>query len=93
MNGGSVTDFVDRIYSCQDTVFVYHGIKYWFQGYTLSKDNVHMEVFQYEPPSEEYLWEYNGKSIDECQKAFLSAPMFDGKTFWEAEKDITWVDY
>lgn len=93
MIGGNVNEFVDRIYSCQDTVFVYHGIKYWFQGYTRRDDDVHMEVIADDPPSEEYLWEYDGKSIDECHKAFLEAPMFDGKTFWEVEQEITWVDY
>ncbi len=24
--------------------------------------------------------------------AFLNAPIFDGKTFYEVEKDIIWVD-
>ena len=26
------------------------------------------------------------------QKDFLSDRIFDGKTFWEIENDITWVD-
>lgn len=92
MNGGNAYDFVDRIYTCQDTVFIYQGIKYWFQGYTKDASTVHMEVIQYESPKEDYLWEYDGGTIEECQKAFLSAPLFDSKTFWEVEQMITWVD-
>ncbi|MCH3973388.1 MAG: hypothetical protein LKE53_11640 [Oscillospiraceae bacterium] len=92
MINGDVKEFVDRIYSCQDTIFVFQGIKYWFQGYTIPDKGVHMEVFQYQPPCEEYVWEYDGKTITECQNAFLKAPIFGGKTFWNAESEIEWVD-
>ena len=91
---GNANEFIDRIYTCQDTVFIFHSVKYWFQGYMLD-DSVHMEVFQVEPPVEDdnyYVWEYNGDSISEGQEAFQNAPIFDGKTFWEAEKDIKWID-
>lgn len=92
MIGGTPVEFVDRIYSCQDTLFIYKNIKYWFQGYMPNNGSVHMEVIQYQPSSERYMWSYDGKTIDECQRAFLHAPIFDGKTFWEAEQDIEWVD-
>lgn len=29
---------------------------------------------------------------DLIKKQFLEAPIFDGKTFWQVEKDIAWVD-
>lgn len=32
MINGNANEFIDRIYTCQDTVFIYQGIKYWFQG-------------------------------------------------------------
>ncbi|MCC8174260.1 MAG: hypothetical protein LIO65_07795 [Odoribacter sp.] len=51
-----------------------------------------MEIFQYHPSDEKWLWKYDGKSIEECQYAFLSAQIFDGKTFWDAEQEIVWVD-
>ena len=92
MIGGNPNDFLDRIYSCQDTVYVYKGIKYWFQGYMPADGVVHMEIFQYQPPCERNVQSYDGSSLDECQDAFIHAPIFDGKTFWEVEKDIEWVD-
>ena len=92
MINGKAEDFVDRIYSCQDTVFIYNGIKYWFQGYMPCANTVHMEVFQISPESDNYIWEYNGNSVSEGQDAFQNAPIFNGKTFWEAEKDIVWTD-
>lgn len=92
MIGGNSNEFVDRIYSCQDTIFVYKGIKYWFQGYMPDVNIVHMEVSQYQPPREEYVWTYDGATIEACLQAFLAAPIFGGKTFWDAERDIEWVD-
>lgn len=92
MINGNPGEFVDRIYSCQDTVYIFKGIKYWFQGYTLPEGSVHMEIFQYQPVSESCLWEYTGTTIEECHNAFLNAPLFDQKTFWEVEREIEWVD-
>jgi hypothetical protein len=91
MINGNPNRFIDMIYTCQDIVFVYDKIKYWFQGYMID-DKVHMEVFQYEPASERYVWEYNGPTCSEGQAAFQKAPFFNGKTFWQVEKDIEWVD-
>jgi len=33
-----------------------------------------------------------GHSHQESFEAFLKEPLFDGKTFWEVEKEIEWVD-
>ena len=92
MINGNPNDFVDRIYSCQDTIFIYNKIKYWFQGYMPTSTSVYMEVFQYKPSNDKCIWQYTGKSITECYQEFLKAPIFDGKTFWEAESEIEWVD-
>ena len=92
MINGNAGEFIDRIYSCQDTVFVYDGIKYWFQGYMTENDLVHMEIFQTEPAVDGYVWVYDGHSIREGQVAFQEAPIFNGKTFWAAEANIEWVD-
>ena len=66
MINGNPNEFIDRIYTCQDTVFVYRGVKYWFQGYMPDDSTVHMEVFQVDPEKDGYIWEYDGKTIEEC---------------------------
>jgi len=91
MINGNPNEFLDTIYSCQDIIYVFNGIKYWFQGYM--EDNIiHMEIFQYIPAKDDYIWEYNSDTIEKCFNAFLTAPIFDGKTFWEVENEIEWVD-
>ena len=92
MINGDAGDFIDRIYTCQDTVFIYDEKKYCFQGYMINPNTIHMEVFQVEPSKDEYIWEYNGNSICEGQVAFQEAPIFNGKSFWEVEKEIEWID-
>ncbi|MCD7775245.1 MAG: hypothetical protein LUH40_06675, partial [Clostridiales bacterium] len=72
-------------------VYIFHGIKYWFQGYT-TPNGFHMEIFQYQPPAEGYTWEFDASSADEGKKAFITAPIFEGKTFWEVEQEIEWTD-
>lgn len=93
MIDGNPHDFVDTVYTGQDIVYLYHGIKYWFQGYTLENGTCHMEIFQYQPPAEDEIWSHDDTSMEKCLEAFLQAPIFDGKTFWDAEQEITWVDY
>ena len=33
-----------------------------------------------------------GDSPDDVKPIFLSAKIFDGKSFWEVEKEIAWYD-
>ena len=94
MINGDPHEFVDHFWSGQDTVYLYRNVKYWAQGYSCrDKKKWRMEIFQYQPPSDGYIWEYESESVQECLDAFLEAPIFDGKTFWEAESEIEWVDY
>lgn len=92
MIGGNPNEFLESVYSGQDTVFIYKGIKYWCQGYVQDDGRSYMEVFQYQPANEENVWSYTGVTAKECFHAFLDAPIFDGKTFWDAEQEIEWVD-
>lgn len=91
MIDGDPHDFLDTVCSGQDIVYLYNGIKYWFQGYSKNGIN-HMEVWQEEPPADGYVWTYDDADLQKCFEAFVEAPIFDGKTFWEAEENIHWVD-
>lgn len=43
-------------------------------------------------PDRKYIERHIERSIREGQKSFETSPIFDGKTFWEVEKEIEWVD-
>ena len=92
MINGNPHDFMDRIYTGQDTTFVFEQKKYWFQGYTENGVS-HMEIFQYYPETnEDYLWACDSESMEKCMRAFESAKIFSGKSFWEVEREIEWID-
>ena len=41
----------------------------------------------------EDVYDFEGTSIPECIAAFENAPIWDGKTFWQAEQEMKWVDW
>lgn len=90
MIGGKPHDFLERIYSGQDTPYRFKTRKYWLQGFAVA-EGFRVEIFDCDPPHE-YLWEYTGKSPLECVEAFQTALIFDGKSFWDVETDIEWLD-
>lgn len=96
MIGGNPHLFIDRLYTCQDTIFTYNGAKYWFQGWMPGENNkkIHMEIFRIEPNSKkiDYVWKFDGDTLVDGVKSFEKAPVFNGKTFWSSEKDISWLD-
>ena len=50
-----------------------------------------MEIFRCSPPYDT-VWQYTGASPLECLQAFESQPFFNGKCFWDVEKNIEWLD-
>lgn len=95
MINGNPGDFLDHVYSGQDTIFAYNSIKYWCQGYADDSGGAwRIEIFQYQPPANDdsWFWECSAATVDLCYEAFLNAKIFNGKTFWEAESEIEWLD-
>lgn len=41
----------------------------------------------------EYVYEFEGETITDCIEAFENSPIWDGKTFYNAESEMTWVDW
>ena len=40
----------------------------------------------------ERIFEISGNDFDLIKRQFLQAPIYDGKSFWEVEKDLVWVE-
>lgn len=45
-----------------------------------------------EPEEWSVAYDIHAGNLDEVRRRFLQAPLFDGRTFWQAEHDIAWVD-
>ncbi len=92
MINGNIDEFVDKLWGGEEVIYTYHGKKYFSQGYTLENGDYHFELQMWEPTTK-LLWKINGYTKQESLNAFLKEPFFDGKTFWEAEKEMEWVDF
>lgn len=91
MINGDVKKFVDNLYYGTENVFVFGRFKYMIQGWWEDgKYTLFMQLW--EPAMSGYDWEHTASNPNECVEAFMSAPIFDGKTFWEVEREIEWVD-
>ena len=95
MINGNVNEFVDGLYYGDERWFMFRGIKYFIQGWVKNEEFT-LELEQMEPYlyQDSPLWTKTC-SCDQKQEAvesFLKAPLFDGKTFWEAEQEMEWVD-
>ena len=93
MIDGNVNEFVDILSRGGELWFLFHGVKYFFQGW-YEPTGIHVFVIETENASAQgkYYWETSSVRIEECAEAFFKAPIWDGKTFWEVEHEMTWVD-
>ena len=51
-----------------------------------------IEMYCTEPDDVDFYWSVFSDNDNYPVAEFENAPIFNGKTFWEAEKDIEWVD-
>ena len=91
MINGDLNEFIDSLnYGCE-MYFVFQNTKYFIQGWY--KDQIaYLVLDNQDIPFEGYIWEYKAKTMKECAIAFLKTKLFDNKTFYEVEREITWVD-
>lgn len=96
MINGDVNEFVNHMYYGDELTFLYKNRKLFFQGLTDDKFR-YLELVQWEPEvktdEEFFIWKTKcDLSKPYPVKEFLEAKIFDGKSFWEVEQEITWID-
>ena len=93
MNGGNFRDFVDNLHYGEEMYFTFDGKNYFMQGW--NEDKIFHLVLDYNYSTEDYIagsskyiWESSSNDAAECVDNFLSAPLWNGKNFYEAEKKL-----
>lgn len=89
MIDGNVNEFVDHIQYGDELWFIYDNKKYFLEG--LPENGV-CKLFFYEMVEGGKECSWNGDADNYPVNSFLEAPIFNGKIFYEVEKDIKWVD-
>ena len=94
MKGGQANDFIDA-FSYQSVAVIFKGEKYFSDGIT-SDLNGRFSFFVIKVDENGELlkdvYDFESNSVPDCISAFENAPIWDGRTFWEAEQEMEWVD-
>ena len=100
MVNGNIKEFVDNLNYGAEMYFIFQEKKYFIQGWV--EDDVHYLVLDYDyetevfnlgnPEFNKYIWKCSSADSGECVQAFLDAPLWDGKKFYDVEAEITWTD-
>ena len=94
MIDGNARDFINKLYY-EDHYAIYKANKYYFNGCQAKRlengnEDVKMEV--YNLTLDTTVFSVTRSNATDCLESFQNAPIFDGKTFWEVESEIEWVD-
>ena len=92
MIDGNVQEFVDTLSLGEEVIFEYRGQRLFAQGYNLSRDRAVFRIDRWAPEPLETVYECHDTSVSKCSERFLEEKFFDGRSFWEAEQEITWCD-
>ena len=94
MINGDVKVFVENNHY-EDCTALYNGREYFFNGccYHLNENGEKVYTFEVFPlddeASDETLFWIQAPTAEECIEKFLAAKIFDGKTFYEVEEEMT----
>lgn len=88
MLGNELNEFIDDMYHNPEKEISYFGKRYMITGYVDEKCELYtLEIYTIEKDCKE-LFKYTSKERYKCVEALEKAKIFDGKTIYEAEKDI-----
>ena len=86
MNGKAISDFISDLYYNPETEFVYQNIRYIILGY-IDSNKYTLEL--YDISQDKCMFKITDISREKCVEAFEEAPIFNDKTIYDIEKDIT----
>ncbi len=89
MKNGNVNEFVDHIHYGDELWIIYRGRKFLLEGWT-NDGTLDLCLFEVAENGEMHVWK--GDTHHYSVEAFLRAEIWDGRSFWEAEQEIEWVD-
>ena len=89
MKNGNVREFVEHVHYGDELWFLFGGKKYFLEGWNENGTSM-LLLYEMSPDGVEYVWTEEGETYP--VKKFLDAKIWNGKAFWDAEQEMTWVD-
>ena len=97
MEAGNLKEFIDNL-TVQDETVCYRGFLYHFYGvrfepqrqvYYAMIDKFQDDMYHFI----EAFYYHEEKTLGECLARLLEDQIWDGRSFYEAEREMTWVDW
>lgn len=96
MKDGNVYKFIDKT-TFEECAVIYNGKKYFFHGLIFdgvkSEYSYMVDIWDASNHYERTVFDKTAPTAEACLELAQNEPIFDGKTFWEAEKDMVWVEW
>lgn len=94
MIDGNARDFLNKLYY-EDHYVIFNGEKYFLNGCQTKKldngtESVRLEV--YNLTQDTTIFSVTKTTAVDCIEEFEEAAIWNGRTFWEIEPEIIWVD-
>ena len=94
MKNGDVNYFLDTVYY-NDHYVVFNKKKYFFNAVCTDENGIsHFEIYKcdFDGTNFQIIYSISNSDTTVCGKDFIDKKIFDGKSFWEAEADMTEID-
>lgn len=95
MKDGNVNEFLDKILYQEEAV-MFHGQKYFFNPGYMENEKIYdlqIEIWDEHDQFIKQVFYSKGQTQNDNLNKFLETPIWDGKTFWQAESEMTWIDW
>ena len=93
MEDGNVNEFLEKI-TYQEEALLFKGEKYFFNGWgPIGHAKLDVELLDQDDLWVRNVFHIEGRTMQECVDEMTKAPIWDGKTFWEAESEMTWTEW
>ena len=96
MKGGNVYKFIDQT-TFEECAVIYNGVKYFFHGLIFDKENNEysyvIDVWDNNGNYDKTVFNKTAPILEKCLELAQNEPVFDGKSFWEVETDMEWVEW
>lgn len=92
MKGNTLGEFMDDLLTMggPEKEFTFNGKMYMLETYyDHDNESYEMVIVEFSSPEEPCVFRCKRETLEECVKAFERATIFDGKTIYEAEREIT----
>ena len=92
MQGNTISEFINDLYACggPEKEFTYRGKRSFLETTTLEgTDLLELYVVEINDNADDVVFSFTGKTLRDCVEQFEEATIFDGKTIFQVEQEIT----